>query len=213
MHLASEGNTAQAREALEAAWQLVVEVSDDPFVVPTWVLVDVIDGDYADALERLESIPSEIFSSQFFLVTKAQLYAQVHERMGNREVARAYYDSARVLLEARPVEDSLDSRLHSALGLVYAGLGLEEAAVREGRLAVDLLPVSKEAWRGLWRVEDLARIYVRVGEHDPAIDQLNFLLSRPGELSVPLLKIDPVWTPSVATRASKRCWESTSSSG
>ncbi len=55
--------------------------------------------------------------------------------------------------------------------------------------------MSKEAWRGAYRVEDLARIYVMVGEYDAAIDQLEFLLSRPGELSIPLLRLDPHWKP------------------
>jgi len=32
-----------------------------------------------------------------------------------------------------------------------------------------------------------------VGEFDAAIDQLEFLLSIPSELSIPLLRIDPAW--------------------
>ena len=58
-----------------------------------------------------------------------------------------------------------------------------------------MLPVSKEAMRGPSRVEDLARIYVMVGEHDAAIDQIEFLLSIPGPLSIPLLRLDPAWNP------------------
>ena len=49
--------------------------------------------------------------------------------------------------------------------------------------------------RGPYRVEDLARIYVMVGEHDEAIDQLEYLLSIPGPLSIPLLQLDPAWDP------------------
>ena len=49
--------------------------------------------------------------------------------------------------------------------------------------------------RGPYRVEDLARIYVMVGDFDAAIDQLEFLLSKPGVLSIPLLRLDPTWDP------------------
>jgi hypothetical protein len=49
--------------------------------------------------------------------------------------------------------------------------------------------------RGPYQVEDLARIYVMVGEHYKAIDQLEDLLSIPGPLSIPLLKLDPAWDP------------------
>ena len=34
-----------------------------------------------------------------------------------------------------------------------------------------------------------------VGEYDLAIDKLEYLLSIPGELSVPYIKLDPVWRP------------------
>jgi len=60
---------------------------------------------------------------------------------------------------------------------------------------VELLPVSKEALRGAHRVEDLARIYVMVGEFNMAINQIEFLLSIPSELSISLLRLDPAWDP------------------
>ncbi len=49
--------------------------------------------------------------------------------------------------------------------------------------------------RGLSKVKDLARIYVMVDEHDEAIDQLEYLLSIPSRLSIPLLRLDPAWDP------------------
>jgi len=55
--------------------------------------------------------------------------------------------------------------------------------------------LSKEALCGPYRVDDLARIYVMVGQFDAAIDQLEFLLSIPSALSIPLLRLDPVWNP------------------
>ena len=81
------------------------------------------------------------------------------------------------------------------LGIAYAGLGRNKDAVREGRLALELLPISRDAWRGIKRVKDLARIYVMVGEYDKAIDQLEVLLLRPGWMSIPLLRLDPAWDP------------------
>jgi len=77
----------------------------------------------------------------------------------------------------------------------YAVLGRKEDAIREGQLAVELLPVAKEAWRAARWVEDLTKIYVMVGEYDLAIEQLEYLLSIPGVLSIPLLRLDPTWDP------------------
>ena len=79
--------------------------------------------------------------------------------------------------------------------MTYAGLGRKEDAIREGELAVELLPMSKEAWRGAYRAEDLARIYAMVGEYDAAIDQLDSLLAVPSPTAVPMLRIDPAWEP------------------
>jgi len=76
-----------------------------------------------------------------------------------------------------------------------AGLGKKDEAIREGIRATELLPISKEAWNGFFRELDLAKIYSMVGEYDLAIDKLEYLLSIPGKLSVPYIKLDPVWRP------------------
>ncbi len=57
------------------------------------------------------------------------------------------------------------------------------------------MPISEEAWRGYYREWDLAIINTMVGEYEVAIDKLTYLLSIPGDLSVPWLKLDPTWDP------------------
>ena len=72
----------------------------------------------------------------------------------------------------------------------------KEDAIREGKLGVELSPVSKDALLGPYRVEDLAYIHVLVREYDAALDQIEYLLSIPCEqLSVPKLRLDPRWDP------------------
>jgi serine/threonine-protein kinase len=107
----------------------------------------------------------------------------------------AFFDSARAVLEAKIKELPDDERMFSALGIVLAGLGEKDEAIINGKRAVEMLPIEKEAWRGWQRELDLAKIYTIVGEYDLAIDKLEYLLSIPGELSVPYIKIDPVWRP------------------
>ena len=115
--------------------------------------------------------------------------------MSKKELAKKYYEDARSILETKIQEQPEDPRFHSSLGIAYAGLGRKEDAIREGELGVNLLPVTKDAWAGTFRVEDLACIYVMVGEFDAAIDQLEFLLARPGKMSIHLLRLDPAWDP------------------
>ena len=115
--------------------------------------------------------------------------------MQDKKTESAFYDSARVTLESRIKEFPYDARLYSSLGIAYAGLGEKVKAIKMGKRGVELLPISKEAWNGYYKELNLAKIYTMVGEYDLAIDKLDYLLSIPGELSVPYIKINPVWKP------------------
>ena len=85
---------------------------------------------------------------------------------------------------------------HAYLGLAYAGLGRREEAIREGKEAVRMMPISKDAVMGPELVSYLADIYMRCGEHEAAIDQLETLLSLPGYyMTANILRIDPLWDP------------------
>jgi serine/threonine-protein kinase len=112
---------------------------------------------------------------------------------GEQARAAAAFDSARVELEAASTADPADSRIHSALGIAYAGLGRKADALREGEEGVRLLPLDREAWRGGFRVLQLARIEAMVGEEERAIEHLRQLLSIPFDLTAAELRIDPTW--------------------
>jgi tetratricopeptide (TPR) repeat protein len=115
--------------------------------------------------------------------------------MNKHESEHAYYDSARFFLESKRVNMPDDPRLFSSLGIAYAGLGLKEKAIEAGKRGVELMPINKEAFRGVFRAEDLAMIYVMVGKYDDAIKQIKYLLSIPGFLSTKILELDPRWAP------------------
>ena len=107
------------------------------------------------------------------------------------ESARSLYDSARSFFEAKVTSQPLEADGHTELGRVYATLGRKKDAIREGKKAVELLPVSK-SFDGAESVLFLAEIYVTVGEHAAAVEEIEIALSIPSMLSVPLLRIDPI---------------------
>ena len=115
--------------------------------------------------------------------------------MNKPELEHSYYDSARILLEEKIIEFPEDQRLLSSLGIAYAGLDLENKAINAGRNAVKLLPVSKEAYKGVFLIEDLARIYVKVKKYPEALEQIEYLLSVPGYITTKVLELDPIWGP------------------
>ncbi len=194
MLLSWKGNTKAAREVLNKAREHV-DIYKDDLLTYNAILLDIFDGEYAAARKLLAGFPAEVLETQLFFVPKTLLYAQISDLEGDQSSAHEFYDTARLFLEAEIQKDPNDAFRHSALGIAYAGLGKKSEAIREGQLAVELLPVAKEAWVGLWRLEDLARIYVMVGEYDLATEQIEYLLSIPGEISIPLLQLDPFWNP------------------
>jgi hypothetical protein len=54
---------------------------------------------------------------------------------------------------------------------------------------------SKDAWRALYRLEDLALVYTMVGQSSEAIAQLDDLLARSGWFTAHILRLDPRWDP------------------
>jgi tetratricopeptide (TPR) repeat protein len=93
-------------------------------------------------------------------------------------------------LQANP-----DAWGHSGRGLALAYLGRKAEAVEEGERAVALLPISRDAILGPSIQEKLVWIYLRVGEPEKALDQLEPLLRIPYILSPGWLKIDPTFDP------------------
>lgn len=81
------------------------------------------------------------------------------------------------------------------LGLIDADLGRKEEALREGRRAVDLLPVKKDAVGGAEIVKYLAAIAACVDDKDLACEQLAIVTTRPSPVSYGQLKLLPFWDP------------------
>jgi tetratricopeptide (TPR) repeat protein len=82
-----------------------------------------------------------------------------------------------------------------ALGLIDAALGRKEEALREGRRAVKLCPIEKDAMRSIAMVKYLAMIAAWVGEKDLACEQLAIVTRSPGDVSYGQLRLMPFWDP------------------
>jgi TolB-like protein len=81
------------------------------------------------------------------------------------------------------------------LGLIDAGLGRKEQALREGRRAVELLPVEKDPISGITMVKYFAIIAAWVGDKDLACEKLAIAIPPPSRLTYGELKLLPFWDP------------------
>jgi TolB-like protein/Flp pilus assembly protein TadD len=197
IYLMRDGNTVQAREVLKEAALLNISeaalMKNSLYTNP--LMLDVYDGNYQKALDFLSYADGEDQVNFISYHPKSLLQAMILDIMSLPEKANAYYDSARIQLEAMLLDNPEDPRYHSSLGIVYAGLGEKEKAISYGKEAVDLYSLNKDALFGLTRIEELAWIYVMVKEYDAALDQIEILISNPGPYSAPLLQLDPKWKP------------------
>jgi TolB-like protein/Flp pilus assembly protein TadD len=152
--------------------------------------------DYESALRVLKATKVQVFLllhvEQAF-APKELLIGQLEALRGNADAAKKSYEAAMQVINAELVRTPDDARLHSALGLAYAGLGDATNAVAEGQRGVELQPIASDALSGPERALDLARIYAAVGEKELAIGELQHLLTIPSLLSPGILRLDPAW--------------------
>jgi TolB-like protein/Flp pilus assembly protein TadD len=179
-YLLWDGNTERAEAVLES-WP-----GEEPHGL--WHRREALKRNWQGALEHLSFLDDDTFAKNL-----NECYCLL--RFQQPESARAACEKARLLVE-KELEDRPDAAsLHSDLGVAYALLGRKADAIREGRRAVELKPLSDHALINTEYLISLADIYATVGEQDAAIEQLDHLLSIPSAISVPMLRMDPIWDP------------------
>ena len=113
----------------------------------------------------------------------------------DNEKARSAFSAARAEQEKIVQAQPNYGPALCVLGLIDAGLGRKEDALREGRRAVELLPVEKDAMEGPAMIKYLAMIAAWVGDKDLACEQLAVVIRRPSGPSYGELKLLPFWDP------------------
>jgi TolB-like protein/Flp pilus assembly protein TadD len=126
---------------------------------------------------------------------KASLEGTLYLYLDDKVNAHSAFERARIIAEQLVRENPDDAARHGQLGLILAGLGQKDAAIAEGKRAVELLPESQDAFDGPDVTVVLAQIYAWTGESDEAFRLLDHLLVVPNGITVPGLKLDPLWDP------------------
>ena len=88
-----------------------------------------------------------------------------------------------------------DGQALGLLGLIDAYLGRKQEALREGRRAVELVPMEKDPLEGVRRDDKSGNDRRWVGDKDLAFEQLESIIRLPSPLSYGGLKLFPWWDP------------------
>jgi TolB-like protein/Tfp pilus assembly protein PilF len=195
LQLAASADTRPFHETIESI--RATNPAATSLVAEAWLMCALAERDAAAAKNAL----SAISGNQFGLRTDQVLFNRpffegLVARMTNDDGnARTAFTAARAeqekIVQAQP---NFGPAL-CVLGLIDAGLGRKEEALREGRRAVELLPVEKDAFVGKAMVKYFAVIAAWVGDKDLACEQLAIVVHPPSGISYGQLKLLPFWDP------------------
>ena len=123
--------------------------------------------------------------------------SMIFDLVGNNDlpVARMRAEKLRPQFKALLDQQPANPQLRDALAALYALLGDKEAALREARKAVELLPESNDAVFGPNISAALAQIRAWTGDKDGALAELARLLRTPFGPNVFQARFDPGWLP------------------
>jgi tetratricopeptide (TPR) repeat protein len=147
---------------------------------------------FHDAVAILKQLPGDVRSDD---KPKEYLEGTLYIFVNDKEHALAAFQRARSILEKVIQQGSDDASHHMMLGMVFAGLGEKDAAIAEGKRAMQLLPESQDALDGPKMTLTLAQIYAWTGENDAALELLERSLITPAGVTVSSLKLNPIWDP------------------
>jgi tetratricopeptide (TPR) repeat protein len=162
-----------------------------------WLFYALAERDAAAATEALNALKGNEID---FLLGQVQVNRPFMEafiaRMAKDEQrAQAAFAAARAEQE-KVIQAQPDfGPAWSVLGLIDAGLGHKEDALREGRRGIELLPIEKDAIRGPQLVKYFAATAAWVGENDLACEELSTLVGPPTFLTYGNAKLMPLWDP------------------
>jgi serine/threonine-protein kinase len=113
----------------------------------------------------------------------------MHDEAGAREV----FLKAKKFAEGETTQNPDDAPAHARLAEALAWLGDKDGALAEIKHAMELLPESKDAFSGPEIAATAAEIHAIFGDAGGAVPILDGLLQRPSNITVAVLKLNPVW--------------------
>jgi TolB-like protein/Flp pilus assembly protein TadD len=200
--LRKSGNTAPLRAALRA-----IPRDFDPggAVATVGIRLSLMESDSAQAARILAASAHERLTDSGYGGTAVMIDGYtfpngwyeglVARANGNIDTAQHAFEEAGRVVEVDLAQWPEDVKAIMMLALIHAALGRKEDALRGGRRAIELLPISKDAYDGPLLATNLAAIYAQVGERDLALEQLATLVEVPNGPTPGTLRVEPEWNP------------------
>ena len=162
-------------------------------IADQWLYLALCEKDMKAASKALEAMTENGCQEEGLPYPRAWCEGLVAREKNDDAGARLAFTEARGRVNRLVREQPNFAAAISALGMIDAALGNKDDALAEGRKAIDLLPIRKDAIIGPTLLQNLAVIYSWTGEQEQALGTLNQLVGMPGYLSYGQLSLHPYW--------------------
>jgi TolB-like protein/Flp pilus assembly protein TadD len=172
-----KGSTTPIKAALQS-----LPPNLDPDGVVTFARWDVslMDRDTDAADRALTNSPLDTITSQTGVpLPKSYLKACVFLVRGDTVKAQTEFEAARPAIEKLVADSPQSGTRRAQLGLLYAFLGRKDDALREGKRAMELVPITHDIIEGAVVEDFYVLICARLGMTDEAISRIERLLTTP----------------------------------
>ena len=172
-----KGSTAPIKAALQS-----LPPNLDPDGVVTFARWDVslMDRDTNGAEKALANSPLDTITSQTGVpLPKSYLQGCADLVRGDTAKAQTEFEAARPAIEKLVAESPRSGTRRAQLGLLYAFLGRKEDALREGKRAMELVPIAHDIIEGAVVEAFYTMICAHLGLTDEAISRIERLLTTP----------------------------------
>jgi TolB-like protein/class 3 adenylate cyclase/Tfp pilus assembly protein PilF len=166
-----------------------------PHIADDWLNCALAERDAGAAKNALVALGETPLTDYTIHLNRSVIEGVLARMAKDEHKARSAFTAARAEQEKTVQAEPDYGPPLCVLGLIDAGLGRKEEALREGQRAVELLPVEKDAINGPLMIEYLAVIAAWVGDKDLACEQLAAATRYPSSLSYGKLKLLPFWDP------------------
>jgi TolB-like protein/Tfp pilus assembly protein PilF len=160
-----------------------------------WLICALAERDAAAAKDALIALGDTPLRDGAVRLNRPFVEGLIARMTKDEAKARAAFTAARADQEKIVQAQPNYAPPRCVLGLIDAALGQKEEALREGRRAVEFLPVEKDAIWGPAMHRYLAKIAAWVGDNDLACEQLAIATPVPSGVSYGQLKLMPWWDP------------------
>jgi TolB-like protein/class 3 adenylate cyclase len=159
------------------------------------VFLAFAERDPAGGMQALAALGERTFGPNAFQYPRAFGDGIFARLKGDAAAAQTSFTRARAIQEKIAQAQPEYGPALCILGLIDAGLGRKEDALREADRSAELMPLSKDSINGAHLIKMVALIYAWTGEKDRGIEQLKRAVKIPGAGHYGELKLFPHWDP------------------